>query len=100
MNEPHDRERVRHEENPPTKGRKPPRGWRYGRGDTGEVWKYVLSKVAVSGEGELTEKPQRGMPPSCLTHPPWTTPLRLNVVTELGFNLLKGRFSRTGYKFL
>ena len=71
-NAPHDRER--HEEKHPTKGRKVPRGWRSGRGDSGEAHKYILSKVAVSCEGDQSEKARRGIPPPGLFHPPWDNP--------------------------
>lgn len=41
------------------------------RGGSGEVQKYILSKVAVSCEGEQVEKTRRGIPPPDLYHPPW-----------------------------
>ena len=89
-NAPHGGSGERHGEKHPTKGRKAPRGWRSGRGDSGEVHKYILSKMAlitpVRCEGEQAEKTRRGIPPPGLSHPPWDNPTSFNLkaVTELG----------------
>ena len=50
------------------------------RGDNGEVHNYILSKAAVSCEGEQTENAQWGIPPPDLSHPP----SRLKVAKEPG----------------
>ena len=59
---------------------------RSGRGDSGEVQKYILSKVAVSCEGEQTAKKRQGIPPPDLSRPPWDNPTSFESRGRLGSN--------------